>query len=72
MCIVQLLATVAACVSVAFTYKVEAQTSPALLLARGLVIEDDQGRARVIVGAPLPEVRERNRKRSLDQHSRLE
>jgi len=44
-CIFQLSITVAGIVSVAFTYRVtyrvEAQTSPALLRARALVIEDD-------------------------------
>jgi hypothetical protein len=44
---------------------VSAQDSPRVLRAHGLVIEDDQGHARLILGAPLPEVHERKRQGSL-------
>ena len=65
LCALQLLVIVAVCLSAALAHKVEAQSSPSVLRARGLVIEDDQGRARVILGAPLPAVRERKRTGSL-------
>jgi hypothetical protein len=44
---------------------VSAQDSTRVLRTHGLVIEDDQGHARLIVGAPLPEVPERKRRGSL-------
>jgi len=41
--------------------KVQAQSSPLILRAQGLIIEDSQGRPRVLLGAPFPAVRERSR-----------
>jgi len=52
-------------VSVTVSSSVDAQSSPRVLRAHGIVIEDDQGRARLILGAPLPEVHERKRQGSL-------
>src|SRR5690348_4127182 len=47
--------------------KVDAQNSQQILRTRGLVIEDAQGRARVILGAPFPAVQERKRQDSTTQ-----
>src|SRR5438309_10299422 len=44
--------------------RVEAQGSAPVLRVRGLVIEDSRGRPRVLLGAPFPQVRERNRQES--------
>jgi hypothetical protein len=41
--------------------RVKAQNAPEVLRTRGLVIEDSQGRARVVLGAPFPRVQERKR-----------
>jgi hypothetical protein len=38
-----------------------AQTSPNVVRTRGLIIEDAQGRPRILMGAPFPDVRERTR-----------
>lgn len=43
---------------------VEAKSSPSILRVRGLVIEDSQGRARILLGAPFPRVPERIRQDS--------
>lgn len=40
---------------------VAAQTRPEILTVRGLVIEDDQGRPRILLGAPFPAVKQRIR-----------
>ena len=40
---------------------VEAAAKPSVLRTRGLIIEDDQGRARVLLGAPFPKVGNRLR-----------
>lgn len=42
--------------------RVDAKPDLQVLRARGLVIEDDRGRARVILGAPFPIVNDRRRK----------
>jgi hypothetical protein len=39
----------------------KAAESPGVLRLKGLVIEDEQGRARVLLGAPFPAVADRNR-----------
>ena len=44
--------------------QVEAKSSDKILRARGLVIEDGEGRPRILVGAPFPAVRTRNRQDS--------
>lgn len=41
--------------------QVQAQSSPFILRVRGLIIEDSQGRPRILLGAPFPAVRERLR-----------
>jgi hypothetical protein len=41
--------------------QVQAQSSPLILRAQGLIIEDSQGRPRILLGAPFPAVRERSR-----------
>ncbi len=64
-CGIQAFALLAVCVSLALSRRVEAQDSPQTLRARSLVIEDEQGRPRVILGAPLPAVHGRKRQRSL-------
>jgi len=51
--------------SATLSRRVEAQNSPRVLRTHGVVIEDDQGRARLILGAPLPEVQGRKRRGSL-------
>ena len=63
-CAVQLGAIAFACVCAALTNRVQAQSTSSILRVRGLVIEDDQGRARVILGAPAPEVSGRKRQNS--------
>jgi hypothetical protein len=65
LCWTQTLIIVVIGVSVTLSHGVEAQSSPRVLRADGTVIEDDQGRARLILGAPLPEVHERKRFGSL-------
>lgn len=65
LCFIQALIIVAVASSATLARRVEAQSSSQVLRARGLIIEDDQGRARLIMGAPLPEVRERKRQASL-------
>ena len=40
---------------------VQAQTTPQVLRARGLILEDAQGRPRILMGAPFPAVHERIR-----------
>jgi hypothetical protein len=64
-CASQVSVILAIWISATLTYRVNAQNSPQILRVRGLVIEDNQGRARVILGAPLPAVRERKRQGSL-------
>ena len=41
--------------------QVLAQSSPQTLRVRGLIIEDAQGRSRILLGAPFPAVKERTR-----------
>src|SRR4051812_1172656 len=41
---------------------VKAQSTPATMRVRGLIVEDDQGRPRIVMGAPFPNVAERSRK----------
>lgn len=43
------------------TVRVEAQESGTVLRARGLIIEDSQGRPRLVLGAPFPRVPGRKR-----------
>lgn len=45
-----------------FAGRVEAAEGAKVLRVRGLIIEDPEGRARILLGAPLPEVQERPRK----------
>jgi len=40
---------------------VSAQSTPQVLRTRGLIIEDSQGRPRILLGAPFPAVKERTR-----------
>ena len=40
---------------------VQAQSSPELLRARGLILEDNAGRPRILLGAPFPRVQQRLR-----------
>ena len=42
--------------SAALSRSVQAKNSPRVLRTHAIVIEDDQGRARLILGAPLPRV----------------
>lgn len=56
---------IAVCLSAALTGRVKAESSSNVLRARGLVIEDQRGHARVILGAPVPAVHERKRQDSL-------
>jgi hypothetical protein len=44
--------------------RVEAEGSTPVLRASGLVIEDQQGRPRILLGAPFPKVKERRRQDS--------
>lgn len=67
LCLIQLILLCAVAVSAVVISRVEAQNSEQILRARGLVIEDAQGRARVILGAPFPAVRERKRQDSTTQ-----
>ncbi len=61
LCLLQL------CLLMAFAFwsfpaaRVKAQNSPEVLRTRGLVIEDSQGHARIVLGAPFPRVQERKR-----------
>lgn len=45
-----------------FTANVKAAEDAKVLRVKGLVIEDEQGRARILLGAPFPAVQERLRK----------
>lgn len=65
LCAIQVVILVIVCISAMQTRGVEAQGSSPILHARGLVIEDDQGRARIILGAPVPAVAVRRRQNSL-------
>lgn len=65
LCWLQTLILAAVGLSATLTRRVEAQNSPRVLRTHGIVIEDDQGRARLILGAPLPEVQGRKRQGSL-------
>lgn len=40
---------------------VNGKTTPQVLRVRGLIVEDQQGRARIVLGAPFPQVPERSR-----------
>lgn len=64
-CWIQTLMIVVIALSATLTRRVEAQGSPRVLRTHGVVIEDDHGRARLILGTPLPEVQERKRHGSL-------
>jgi hypothetical protein len=65
LCWVQTLVILALGISTTLIRRVEAQSSPQVLRTHGIVIEDNQGRARLILGAPLPEVHGRKRQGSL-------
>lgn len=41
--------------------QVLAESSPQILRVRGLIVEDAQGRSRILLGAPFPSVKERTR-----------
>ncbi|MEO8736759.1 MAG: hypothetical protein ABI380_09490, partial [Edaphobacter sp.] len=64
-CGMQTLIVVMVIVATLLTNKVEARTDSKVLRARGLIIEDNQGRARIVLGAPLPALAERKRQGSL-------
>lgn len=59
-CAMQFAILCALCISWMQSRRVEAASSP-VLHAQGLVIEDSQGRARILLGAPLPKATERIR-----------
>lgn len=63
-CGIQLAALLAVGLSAMWGRQVEAQSSVAILRARGLVVEDAQGRPRILLGAPFPGVPERSRQDS--------
>ncbi len=65
LCWLQTFILAAVGLSATLTRRVEAQNSPRVLRTHAIVIEDDQGRARLILGAPLPEVQGRKRQGSL-------
>lgn len=65
LCLTQTVILVLIGVPAILSRRVSAQDSPRVLRAHALVIEDDQGRARLILGAPLPSVNERKRQGSL-------
>jgi hypothetical protein len=60
-CWLQLAVVCGLCVALTEQRRVEAASGPSVLRAKGLVIEDSQGRARVLLGSPLPMVPERIR-----------
>ena len=63
-CFAQFVFIIAVWLSSGFrSHPVLAQTSPQVLKTRGLIIEDDQGRARILMGAPFPAVPGRVRQR---------
>ncbi len=64
LCWIQTTILVVIGLSAILSRSVSARGSPRVLRAHGLVIEDDQGRARLILGAPLPDVPERKRQGS--------
>jgi hypothetical protein len=65
LCWLQIFILAAIGLSATLTRGVEAKSSPRVLRTHGIVIEDDQGRARLILGAPMPEVQGRKRQGSL-------
>lgn len=65
LCWIQTIILVVIGVSATISHSVSAANSPRVLKAHGLVIEDDQGHARLIMGAPLPDVDGRKRRGSL-------
>jgi hypothetical protein len=60
-CWLQLAVVCGLCFALKEQRRVEAASSPSVLRAKGLVIEDSQGRVRVLLGSPLPMVPERIR-----------
>src|SRR5216683_1201796 len=61
LCLFEAVALVALGAMASLTGHVHAKSSPEILRARGLVIEDSQGRPRVLLGAPFPKVPDRKR-----------
>jgi hypothetical protein len=60
LCLVLSLGLIATIITIRAT-PVQAQTVTEILRARGLIIEDEDGRARIIIGAPVPQVGGRRR-----------
>jgi hypothetical protein len=52
------LAAAVAAIGAATLPAVRAQAQPAVLRARGLIVVDDQGRERIMIGAPVPNPKE--------------
>lgn len=59
---VALFAALLALAASSFAGRVKAAEDAKVLRLKGLIIEDSEGRARILLGAPLPEVQERSRK----------
>ena len=61
-CGVQFAILSACCLNLAQSRTVEAAASARVIRAQGLIIEDSHGRARILLGAPFPNVAERVRR----------
>ena len=60
-CGIQLVIVCVLCLTLVHTRRVETAGSIGILRAKGLIIEDGDGRARILLGAPFPKVPERSR-----------
>ena len=61
LCGLQLLALCGLSFAILRQQRVQAAENPSVLRVRGLIVEDSHGRARVLLGSPLPAAQERTR-----------
>src|SRR4051794_3816200 len=64
LCLLQFALFLAVCFSGAYNKQVQAKSTNNIIRTRGLVIEDGEGKPRILVGAPFPEVAARHRQDS--------
>lgn len=64
LCLSQLALVIVVCFVAGYNGTVQAKSTNNILRVRGLVIEDAEGKSRILIGAPFPKVQERYRQDS--------